>query len=120
MILTLETEDQKGTKGMWESTQSPMSPMAKPVVYDAIFVLESEQTEDKHRKEDRQSADANDGQPSQNLRQNIDQRTGHRHHPGGPGKNAILDTNKNGGTGNRTGWLARGLRSLTTGQLRLA
>jgi hypothetical protein len=48
-----------------------LSPMAKPVVHRAILVVESEKTEDKHRKQDRQSAHANDGQPTQNLRQNI-------------------------------------------------
>ncbi len=43
-----------------------------------IFVVEFEK-EDKQGKHDCQSRDANDGQPAQNLRQNIGQRIEHRH-----------------------------------------
>jgi hypothetical protein len=54
----------------------------------SIFIVKSEK-EDKQRKHDRQSPDANDGQPAQNLRQNIGLRIDHRHHPGEADKNTV-------------------------------
>jgi hypothetical protein len=54
----------------------------------SVLVVECKQ-EDKQRKHNRQSPDANDGEPAQNLRQNIGQRIDHRHHPGEADKNTM-------------------------------
>jgi hypothetical protein len=55
----------------------------------SIFVVEFE-NEDKQGKPNCQSRDANDGQPAQNLRQNIGQRIDHRHRPGEADKNTMI------------------------------
>jgi hypothetical protein len=55
----------------------------------SIFVVEFEK-QDKQGKPDCQSRDANDGQPAQNLRQNIGQRIDHRHRPGEADKDTMI------------------------------
>jgi hypothetical protein len=57
-----------------------------------VFVVESEK-EDKQRKRDCQSRDANYGQPAENLRHHIGQRIDHRHHP--PGEQGRRDPRGN-------------------------